>query len=520
MNARRQVAAGWLLWTATLAFATTVLLALRDGIDQVHAVLTLLLVVIGGSVSGGRVLGFTLAVVSFALIDFYFQPPYGLLSVGKPLDGVVLAAFLATAGVTTHLLTRARHEAEEARRRASEVESLSRLGAATLRYAEPEEALTAIVALVREAIDAAACRIYRWDAGAGLSGAEASAGSPTATSWSEQERRVASAVAATGRPMSLDEGDALVDHEGTWSSSDGSALEAQLLAMPLTAEQRTIGVLVVWGAPMLTLDPPRRRLLAALGYYAALGLERMRLVREAEHWESLREASRAKDQVLASISHDLRTPLTTIKALAQGAEERGDPAATAIVEQADRLARMVGDILELSRLRAGGLAVSPELNTAEDLLGAAVRQREGILGAQRVVTHVDFDAPALVGMFDFVHTLRIVGNLLDNALRFTPPSGVVDVWVTREGRELVFTVGDRGSGVGAAEQERIFEPFYRPADATPDTGHAGLGLSIARTLAELQGGTLEYAPRDGGGSLFILRLPAADLEEAGELEAR
>jgi two-component system sensor histidine kinase KdpD len=112
-----------------------------------------------------------------------------------------------------------------------------------------------------------------------------------------------------------------------------------------------------------------------------------------------------------------------------------------------------------------------------------------------------------------VHTLRILGNLIDNALRFTPPGGVVDLVVGRDCSELVFTVADRGSGVAAAEQERIFDAFYRPTGSTPDTGHAGLGLSIARTLAELQGGTLTYAIRAGGGSEFTLRLPAADIDE-------
>jgi two-component system sensor histidine kinase KdpD len=286
-----------------------------------------------------------------------------------------------------------------------------------------------------------------------------------------------------------------------------------VLALPLSAEERIIGALAVRGDPMLVLDGARRRFLAALSYYAALGLERVRLYEEAAHSEALREANRAKDQILASVSHDLRTPLTTIKVLAQGAESRGEPSAAAIVEQADRLARMVRDLLELSRLRAGSSSVTPELNTAEDLVGAALRQAQGILEGRTVAAHVDLDSPVLVGVFDFVHTLRILGNLIDNALRHTPAGGVVDLAARREGSELVFTVADRGSGVATAEQERIFDAFYRPTGATPDCGHAGLGLSIARTLAELQGGTLSYAIRAGGGSEFTLRLPAADIDE-------
>ncbi len=518
MIVRHSFAIRWLGWGVLLLVSTLVLRHARDGIDQVHAVLTLLLVVIGGSVSGGRALGFTLAVVSFALIDYYFQPPFDLLSIDKPLDGVVLIAFVATAGVTTHLLTRARQEAQGARERASEVESLSRLGATTLRYAEPEEALGAVASLVREAIGAAACAIFQWDETTGLRIASLSVNDPTSPPPSNAEIHAASGAAELGCPVTLAPDGSRVRHDDVHFANDADVMQTHILALPLHAEQRTIGALWVRGAPELALDAPRRRLLAALGYYAALGIERMRLVGEAAHSQALREASRAKDQVLASVSHDLRTPLTTIKVLAQGAQSRGEPSAPAIVEQADRLARMVSDLLELSRIRAGNAAVAPEVNTADDIVGAALRQVEGGRGDRIIVPHVDTNSPVLVGLFDFVHTLRILGNLLDNSLRHAPPGGVIDLWATRECDQLVFTVADRGAGVDPAERERIFEAFYRPVGATGDAGHAGLGLSIARTLAELQGGTLSYSTREGGGSLFTLRLPAADLDESAGQE--
>ena len=136
-----------------------------------------------------------------------------------------------------------------------------------------------------------------------------------------------------------------------------------------------------------------------------------------------------------------------------------------------------------------------------------------MLKGRQLDVQIDFESPALVGRFDFVHTLRIVGNLLDNALRHTPEGGTVKVSAERDERWLVIAVADRGAGVAAGEQERIFESFYRPADATPDAGHAGLGLSIARTLADLQGGSVVYKAREGGGSIFELRLPAADVDE-------
>ena len=245
---------------------------------------------------------------------------------------------------------------------------------------------------------------------------------------------------------------------------------------------------------------------------AALSVEREGLMREAEHAEALREADRLKDIVLASVSHDLRTPLTTIKALAQDSAANGDENAAAIEEQADRLTRFVADLLDLSRLQGGALPTRPDINTAEDLIGAAIRQVGGLIGRHSIVPRIDTNQPALIGRFDFVQSLRILSNLVENAIRYAPVGTDIDIAVQREGDALVFRVCDRGPGVAPADREKIFELFFRAGVSAPDVGHAGLGLSIARRLAELQGGSLAYEPRDGGGSVFVLRLPAIDLE--------
>jgi K+-sensing histidine kinase KdpD len=330
----------WVGWIAVFAAVTALLRAFRDGADAVPPVLLYLLVILGGSVGGGRSLGFALTLAGFLSIDLFFQAPFDTFAVGKPLDAVVLMAFLTTAAVTTHLVTAERARAAEAAQRAREVASLG--------------------------------------------------------------------------------------------------------------------------------------------------------------------------GVLAAVSHDLRTPLTTITALAQAGVARGDPNARAIEEEANRLTQLVADLLDMSRLRGGALPVHPELNTAEDLVGAAVRQTAGLFTDRALETKLDLTEPALVGRFDFVQSLRILSNLLGNAAHHTPPASPVELSVQRQGATLAFAVADRGPGVPTGERDRIFEPFYRPGGARADGGGAGLGLAIARRLAELQGGSIEFAPREGGGSIFTLRLPAAE----------
>jgi two-component system sensor histidine kinase KdpD len=199
--------------------------------------------------------------------------------------------------------------------------------------------------------------------------------------------------------------------------------------------------------------------------------------------------------------------------MAEVGAARGDENARVIVEQAERLNRIVTDLLDYSRLRAEAFPVHAESNTADDLIGAAIRQCGALAAKTPIETDIEYDRPAPIGNFDFVQSLRILVNLLDNALRYAPPGTPVTVRVRSEGAELVLTVEDRGPGVPTEDSERIFEPFFRSGGQPSRQGGAGLGLSIARRLAEVQSGSLQYAPRLGGGSVFTLRLPALSAPE-------
>lgn len=227
---------------------------------------------------------------------------------------------------------------------------------------------------------------------------------------------------------------------------------------------------------------------------------------------ALQESHKAKDAVLASVSHDLRTPLTTIKVLAHELSADGDERAMIIEQESDRLNRFVGDILDLSRI-SSGMQIDLQPNEADDLIGTAAQRISGRLQGRKLEVRLDPNEPLLIGKFDFVQTLRAVVNLLENAVKYSPPNGAIELAAFRDGDKLCFTVSDRGSGIPETERERIFEPFYRRRTVPPDVGGVGLGLSIARGLMDAQGGTLIHTPRDGGGSVFRICVKALNVAE-------
>jgi two-component system sensor histidine kinase KdpD len=477
------------------ALVTMLLLAWRERLDKAHVALFYLLVVLAGTAVEGRAVGLTLAGVTFFLFDWLFLPPYGTLTVANPLDWLVLLAFLLVSGVVAEMLHRLTVEATAARERTAEVDRLAQVGAESLNVAHADQALTTVTDSIRTTLRVGTCQIHL----------------PAKPQQPGDERpdSVVQWVAEQGRA-------ALRLADGTMHLTGGPELpvdridSARALFLPLQVRGRTVGVLELAADRPLELPPAHQRYLAALAYYAALGVERSRLETEAREVEAFREADRLKDVLLASVSHDLRTPLTTIKALAHDLR-LVDDRALVIEEEADRLNRLVVNLLDLSRLQGHALPVNVEVNAIDDLLGAMAQQVAGLLGARPLPIQLEDGGTLLVGRFDFVHALRILANLVENANKYAPLGTPIEVAARRRGAEIEITVSDRGPGIDPSETEHVFEPFYRAPGLPPDTAGTGLGLAIARQLARVQGGELSYRPRAGGGSVFTLTLPATDL---------
>ncbi|MGE0443375.1 MAG: ATP-binding protein [Gemmatimonadales bacterium] len=487
----------WGIWLVIFVLTTAGMLAVRSRLDKAHVALLYLLLVLAASVAGGRGLGLILAGVAFLGFNGLFLQPYGTLTIADPLDWLVLVTFLVVGGVATQIVHLLRAETAEARQRTEEVDRLASLGARTLAHPRAADALNALAEMIRGTLSLRECRIR-------ASTADLGAATDEIVPWVVQNRLAAARLAdGTVRLAETAEPDSLLG-------------EAVTLWLPLSAGGAVVGVLELAADRPIALDQKRRRFLAALRYYAALGVERVRLEAETANVAALQAADRLKDAVLASVSHDLRTPLTTIKAVAEAMAQDGDERAETISVEADRLNRLVADLLDLSRLRAGGFPLRLELNPVDELVGAVLQRVAGILGDRRLAVSLPPDGPLVVGRFDLGQSIRILVNLIENAHKYSPREAPIDLAVSVDGGDIVMAVMDRGPGVAESERERIFEPFYRPADAPPDGGGAGLGLAIARWLAEAQGGALRYETREGGGSRFALRLPAARLDHLEE----
>lgn len=444
--------------------STWALTVFRVRLREEQIILAYLVLVLSGSALGPRTLGFALAVASAEAIDFFFQKPYGQFGSSYVPDLVVLLTFVAVAGVTTQLLAFARERADAANERTVEVTTLARIGSERLSTGSADAALVAIAHEIRSLARVVACSLREGD-----------------------ER---------GRVLAIATADA-----------DAGRLPPVVYSLPLVVHDTVLGLLLLHDDRAFVAAEPRRRTVEALSYYAALAIERQHRETEASRLVALEESERVRNLVLGAVSHDLRTPLTTIRTLAQSAE--AGSVGPRIDQQAARLERLVHNLLDLSRMRADAFPVVLEPNVAEDLIGAVSRQVRGSERHATLQVRSDASTGMLIGLFDFPQLLRAIGNLVDNALNASPPGAVVHLSARADGSWLVFDVLDRGAGIPIADRERIFEPFQRGGGAQADGG-TGLGLAIAHAVAKAHGGELMHASREGGGTAFSLRVPLGD----------
>jgi len=291
----------------------------------------------------------------------------------------------------------------------------------------------------------------------------------------------------------------------TLPASDG-------LYLPLGSATGCAGVLGVFSADATKLDDPgQRQLLDTFAHQVATALERTRLAHDAELARIRAEREELRNSLLSSVSHDLRTPLAAITGAATMLLE--DEAATASIrrelletvhEEADRLNRLVGNLLDMTRLESGGLRVHKEWTVLEEVIGSALNRLEPMLRGRQVEVRLAPDLPLVP--LDGVLIGQVFFNLLENAAKYTPADSPIEIGARVSDGVVVIEVADRGPGIPNGSEDRVFDKFFRATDGSSARG-TGLGLTICRGIVVAHGGTIVAENRNGGGAVFRISLP-------------
>jgi two-component system sensor histidine kinase KdpD len=294
---------------------------------------------------------------------------------------------------------------------------------------------------------------------------------------------------------------------------------APVLYVPIATANRVIGVLrVERSGARERFTTEQGQLLTTFANQAALAIERTLLDEEATRAAVLARSDELKSALLSAVSHDLRTPLASIKASVTSllqddidwspADQR--ELLIAINEETDRLTRVVGNLLDLSRVEAGVLKPHLEWNEVEELVRETATRARSLVGSREIVTSVETGLPPV--RFDYVEIGQVLMNLIENAARYAPDGTPITISAEAIPRGVEVSVADRGPGIPMGQEERIFDRFYRIAQR-PGASGAGIGLSVCRGIVEAHGGRIWAAPREGGGAIFRFTLP---VEPAGQ----
>jgi two-component system sensor histidine kinase KdpD len=516
---------GYLLGVLGIVFITLIALPSRDRLNTVTIALSYLVIVLASATIGGLGPGIFVSVVGFFTFNFFFLPPYNTFVVGSPEDIVALFVFLIVAAVTSELVSRLQQREQEARRRAAESETLSRLSTELI----ADVTLDTVLATVVEQVT----RIFELDSAAMLLPDETGTLRirlvyPAAASGQYLVDREHAAVAAHVFTAGITAGVGSIHrvyrpHGPEQQSNVAPSRRRRVLYVPVRAAHGPVGVMGVAAVRASDFSTEERRLLMTFANQAALAIDRARLIEEATRASALEEADRLKSALLAAVSHDLRTPLASIKASATSLlqeevawdRETQREFLQAIDEETDRLTRLVSNLLDLTRIQGG--ALKPEKEWYE--IGEVIHQVGDRLGGSLCAEHpleivIAPDLPPVA--FDYVEIAQVVANLLENAAKYSSAGEAIRVEARREGNVVRVSVQDQGLGIPASDVPHVFDTFYRvrrEGQAGRISG-TGIGLAICKGFVEAHGGKIGVESVEGEGSTFWFTLPITTLPDA------
>lgn len=444
------------------------------------------------------------SVLAFAGFDWFFVEPHYQLSVKDPAEWLALLVFLLTATLTGQLTASLRERAEQANRQKSELEALADASWAVVSELDRDRAVGVVMSQLIRIVNPDYAAVF--------------IGDPNMETKMISEFTNPSIPAGAPHKIS-DDAVKLAITEGKqigWDSNDMWKLaleEPAAVYLPILLDNQPMGVIHLRFNSSHHTPPGDQQVLKSLLNHIAVILQRDRLMKEQARAQALAEADKLKTAILSMVSHDFRSPLTSIKASAGSLLEEEHPVdhetqlslLQAIVEETDRLNRMVGNVLDLSRLEAGAWQPRRETIDIPEIIGSALDSLSET-DNERIIVNME---PAIDGIAgDAVQMVQVVRNLLENALKYSPQATEVELRVGSHSGIVCIDVLDHGPGLPEGEEQQIFRPFYRARGLNESSvPGVGIGLALCRGLVEANGGTLTATNREGGGAQFRVSFP-------------
>ncbi|HLJ89808.1 MAG TPA: DUF4118 domain-containing protein [Candidatus Angelobacter sp.] len=479
MRARLQAPIRFTICAVTVSLITFICFKLTH-VNPTTAALSFLLAILAVSATWGLAYAVPMSILAAFCFNFFFLPPIGTLTIADTQNWIALLAFLVTAVIASQLSERVRREALEATRRRKEVERLYTFSQQLLLTDNIVELLRSIPFYVTETFGIADAAIHVADKDKIYrSGAETEQLPPI-------ELRESTA-----------HGEIALDHE------------RKRAFVPLRMGLRTMGTLGMSGEVL------SRQTLEALGSLVAIAIERAGAVDTLMRNEASRESDRLRSALLDSVTHEFRTPLTSIKASVTSLrskapmnDEQRDDLLAVIDEESDRLNRLVGEAVEMARLDAREVKLEMQPHPIREAIDAALEESRNVVGQHPVQVRLANDLPKV--MMDVSWIKKVLQHLIENAAKYSDPESPIFISSEPKNGRLITSVADRGVGIDDMERSMVFDKFYRGQSQRYRVQGSGMGLAIVKAIVEAHGGRIEVTSQLGQGSVFSFGLPVAE----------
>ncbi len=466
------------------------------GFSEANLIMVYLLAVVAIASRCGSLPSFVASVASVLIFDLLFTQPYYRVTVYDSQYLVTFAVMLIVGLLASTLTSRVRYQADAARRNERRAEALYRLSRRLANTAKTAELLRETEQIISEVFDAHAV-IY----------------------LPNEDRKVcpilghSASFAASAKEFATAQW--VLDHNEPAGAGTNTLPSSEAIYIPLATPDNVAGVMAIQPAKSNTqLSIEARQLLETYATQIAFAIERNNLSERSQRAELESEGEKLRSSLLSAVSHDLRTPLAAIAGAASSLDaninkESIDPAShdllETIVDESQRLARLVENLLHMTRLSSGKVQINRQWQPVEEVVGSALHRLDHVLTGREVKVQIEGELPLVHGDDILLETILV--NLIDNALKYSPMHSPIEIQSERISGGIAIQVADRGCGILPGDEVKIFEKFNRGSGKNTDRRGTGLGLAICDAIVRAHKGTITAINRPGGGTIVRFTIP-------------